>query len=224
MSREPDADVEPIESGLSAADASTRLRAALRAGTEPDPTQIRPIVERLGIEPDFFVRDMLTWALAQNDHASVGARLVEELTSSNPAARAQALHGLSKIDARDRWRAITPELLADPDDEVARTAWRTAVALWPIDAANELASRLATQWARGGREIQLSLSQALVGLGDAADTVIDEGLRSANDEVRRHARATERLQTDPDSGWSPALAEAARVRALGGAPTIPNAR
>ena len=48
---------------LDAADASVRLRAALALGSTGDPTLLDALVRRCGIEPDFFVRDMLTWAL-----------------------------------------------------------------------------------------------------------------------------------------------------------------
>ncbi|WP_396229723.1 HEAT repeat domain-containing protein, partial [Frankia sp. CpI1-P] len=48
---------------LSAADSSTRLQATLAVGTNPDPDLLEALMERCAVEPDFFVRDMLTWAL-----------------------------------------------------------------------------------------------------------------------------------------------------------------
>ncbi|NED78888.1 HEAT repeat domain-containing protein, partial [Streptomyces sp. SID11233] len=57
--------------------------------------------------------------------------LVAALRTEPAQARAQALHTLSKIAEPATWEAITPALLDDPDDEVARTAWRTAVVLVP---------------------------------------------------------------------------------------------
>ncbi|GEM_PF-5634432 len=40
--------------------ASARLRAALPAESAPAPEYVPLLVSRLGTEPDFFVRDMLT--------------------------------------------------------------------------------------------------------------------------------------------------------------------
>ena len=47
---------------LGAANSSTRLQAALAVGTHSDPGLVDALVARCAIEPDFFVRDMLTWA------------------------------------------------------------------------------------------------------------------------------------------------------------------
>ena len=53
---------EALESG----DPSARLQAAMDAGTRPDPSFVPVLVDRCGIEPDFNVREMLTWALVRN--------------------------------------------------------------------------------------------------------------------------------------------------------------
>ena len=45
---------------------SVRLRAALAVGTAPDARFVDKLVERCAIEPEFFVRDMLTWALVRH--------------------------------------------------------------------------------------------------------------------------------------------------------------
>lgn len=69
---------------LSAPNASIRLRAALQAGSTPDNTQIGPLVDRLGAEPDFFVRDMLTWALTRHPKEETLPGLLPQLHSDNP--------------------------------------------------------------------------------------------------------------------------------------------
>ena len=58
-------------------------------------------------------------------------RLLAELRSERAQTRSQALCTLSKIKAPEAWPAITRSLLRDADDEVARSAWRAAVALVP---------------------------------------------------------------------------------------------
>ncbi|WP_133884352.1 HEAT repeat domain-containing protein [Glycomyces sp. NRRL B-16210] len=202
---------------LAAADASTRLKAALAIGTHPEPSQVEALVARCGVEPDFFVRDMLTWALTRFAPEVTVPRLRAELSGS-AQARSQALHTLSKIGDARAWPAITRDLLRDPDEEVARSAWRAAVALVPEGREEDLAEELAAQFGRGDRELRLSLSRALVALGAAIEPVLDRAKASGDPEVRAHAGATERLLLDPDAGFELAVHEAKRIVALGGEP------
>ncbi|WP_181818861.1 HEAT repeat domain-containing protein [Rhodococcus sp. AG1013] len=199
---------------LATADPSSRLRAALSAGTRRDPRLTETLVARCAVEPDFFVRDMLTWALCRLPVESTAPRLLAELGSDTPQARSQALHTLSKIGDRRSWPAVSA-LLHDEHDEVARSAWRAAVALVPSDAEGELAADLATGLGRGDRDMQLSLSRALAGLGDAASPVLDAAMASPDPHVRAHAAATERLRRDPDSGFTLSVEMAKRVAVAG---------
>ncbi len=112
---------------------------------------------------------------------------------------------------------ITSALLADPDDEVARSAWRAAVVLVPEGEEHGLAVGLATQLGRGGRETRLSLSRALIALGEAAPPVLAAAATDPDPDVRAHAVATEHLWRDPEAGFESAVEEAKRVVALGGA-------
>jgi HEAT repeat protein len=206
---------------LEAPDPSLRLRAALVAGTTPAPEQVEVLVRRCAVEPEFAVRDMLTWALTrQPEPAGVVDRLVAELASPQPQARSQALHTLSKIADPRAWPAITVALLEDPDDEVARAAWRTAVLLVPDGHEEDLACVLATQLGRGDRDVRLSLSRALADLGAAADAALELASSSRDEVVRAHALATQRLVRHPEEGFDLAVAEAARVVALLGAPVV----
>ncbi|MGD9607505.1 MAG: HEAT repeat domain-containing protein, partial [Leucobacter sp.] len=54
-----------LRAALSADDSSDRLQAALTAGTRPDEAYLEPLLDRCAVEPDFYVRDMLTWALTR---------------------------------------------------------------------------------------------------------------------------------------------------------------
>jgi len=49
------------------------------------------------VEPDFFVRDMLTWALIHHDGSLTLDRVLPELRSPIQQARSQALHTLYKL-------------------------------------------------------------------------------------------------------------------------------
>src|SRR5689334_23730401 len=107
---------------LAADDESTRLKAALAIGSNPEAGLLDTLVVRCAIEPDFYVRDMLTWALTRFPSEITVPRLLAELHSERGQARSQALHTLSKIRDAAAWPAITRSLMRDADDEVARSA------------------------------------------------------------------------------------------------------
>ncbi|MFE0421527.1 HEAT repeat domain-containing protein [Streptomyces sp. NPDC058953] len=201
--------------GLENSHASVRLRAALTIGTTPEPHFVAPLLARCAVEPNFSVREMLTWALTRHPASLTVPGLVAELGSERAQARSQALHTLSKVGDRRAWPAITRALLTDADDEVAKCAWRAAVVLVPEDGGRELAEVLATQFGRGGRETRLSLSRSVIALGEAAVPALRTAMTDADPGVREHAIATDRLSRDPDAGFEFAVEEAKRVVALG---------
>lgn len=207
-----------LNEALNNPDPSARLRAVLAAGTRPDPEYAEILVSRCAVEPDFYVRDMLTWSLTRHPDAVVVPLLVGELRAGAAQARSQALHTLSKIGDSRAWPAITDDLLQDADDDVARSAWRAGVALVPEPAKSDLAATLATQLGRGGRDTRLSLSRAIAGLGTAADSALDKATRHGNAEARTHAIATQRLAENPDESYDESVFEARRALALIDAP------
>ncbi|MEU7590248.1 HEAT repeat domain-containing protein [Micromonospora sp. NPDC049230] len=200
---------------LSAENSSTRLQAALTVGTHADPGFVDVLVRRCATEPDFFVRDMLTWALTRLPAEITVPRLRAELRTERAQARSQALHTLSKIGDRSAYPAITRALLHDADDEVARSAWRAAVVLVPDGEQKGLATELAAQLGRGDRTVKLSLSRALVALGELIEPDLRTAMAGADPTVSAHARATELLLRDPDIGFDAAVDEAKRIVALG---------
>jgi HEAT repeat protein len=194
---------------------SARLQAVMAAGSTPDPADLEVLVAQCAVEPDFFVRDMLTWALTRHPADDVVARVLPELERPEPQARSQALHTLSKIGDPEAWPAVRP-LLEDHDDGVLRAAWRTAVALVPVDERASLARTLAVQLGIGDRERRLSLSRALVGLGaDTVGPVLAAAADRGTDAVREHVRETERLLHDAGVASEYALERARREVALG---------
>ncbi|EME23052.1 HEAT repeat domain-containing protein [Rhodococcus triatomae] len=203
-----------LAAALAGANPSGRLRAALTAGTQGDAALVETLVARCAIEPDFFVRDMLTWALCRMPAEVTVPRLLAELRSDTAQARSQALHTLSKIGDRQAFTPVTA-LLHDGDDEVARSAWRAAVALVPAGEEGALAADLATALARGDRDMRLSLSRALVGLGESVLPALDAAASSTDPAVRAHAEATTQLYDDPDSGFADSVEHATRVAITG---------
>ncbi|WP_414505124.1 HEAT repeat domain-containing protein [Streptomyces sp. NEAU-L66] len=210
-----DTDTTRALQGLEDNRSSVRLRAALAVGTTPDPRFIDKLIERCASEPEFYVREMLTWALTRHSPSMTVPELLHEVRSEGAQARSQALHTLSKIGDRQAWPAITRALLSDADEEVARSAWRAAVVLVPEGEEAELAAVLTTQLGRGERETQLSLSRALIALGEVMLPALRPAMTDVDPRVRAHAIATERLLRDPDTGFEFAIEEAKRVVALG---------
>ena len=197
-----------VANALSAESSSIRLQAALAVGSGADAGCTELLVERCAIEPDFFVRDMLSWALTRLPSEIVLPRLHRELCSGCNQARSQALHTLSKIGDKSAWPWITREMLDDPDDGVARTAWSAAVALVPDGEKAFLAEDLVRQLGRGDRGVQRSLSRALINLGDMIEPILERAAQSLDPRVAAHARATELLRQDPETGFEAAISEA----------------
>jgi len=215
VSPEPDAaGTEPadrLRAALAAASSSARLQSALAAGTYPDPRFVPVLVDRSAVEPDFFVRDMLTWALTRHPADITVPRLIYEAGSDVAQARSQALHTLSKVGDPRGWSAITPEVLRDPDETVATTAWRTAVGLVPPEERAQLAERLASQLGRGGLQTQRSLTRSIAELADDALPAVQARATVGDRVARVHAVAMERVIRDPDEAFDTAIAEASRL-------------
>lgn len=196
---------------LRSGDPSARLQAALTAGTTPEPDFVGPLVARCGVEPDFSVRDMLTWALTRMPRELALPAVLAELDSPVALARSQALHTLSKFGDPATWPALRTEFLHDADPDIARTAWRAAVAVAPEAAHVDLARELASELGRGDAETMRSLSRALAALGDAAEPVVAAGASDPDPAVRIHALATARLLEDPDASFALDPGDASRM-------------
>ena len=167
-----------------------RLQAALAAGTYPEDEFIEVLVTQCAHEPDFFVRDTLSWALMRHEISKVVQRLKTELNSENPQARSQALHTLSKIGDKRFYSLITHEHLIDPLDKVAVTAWRTASVLVPDDKKSALTKVLVSQLGRGDSDLQFDLTRFLCALGDSIVQPLSEAAASSNEAVKLHAAFT----------------------------------
>lgn len=179
-----------LVNALSAQDPSVRLQAAMAVGSAPDPGLLETLVARCGVEPDLFVRDTLSWALMRYSPETTLPRIRQELDSERAQARSQALHTLSKIGDRAAWDWITRDMLHDADDETARTAWRVAVSLVPEGEEKDLTDELVRELGRGNRGLRLSLSRALVDLGDVIEPALEKAAAGPDRAVAEHAGAT----------------------------------
>jgi HEAT repeat protein len=175
---------------LESSDQSVRLKAALAAGTYPEPDYIDILVTQCAHEPDFFVRDTLSWALMRNDIPKVVERLKLELQSRNALAKSQAIHTFSKIGDKQNYFFITEEMMRDADDLVATTAWRAASVLVPDTEKPALVKILLTQLGRGDSDSQFALTRFLCAIGDEIVEPLTEAAKSENEVVRTQAEFT----------------------------------
>ena len=199
MTNEALAPADRLATALAADESSARLQAALTAGTHPDASYLEVLLERCAIEPDFYVRDMLTWALTRLPRELVLRRVAEEAAAASPQARSQALHTLSKLAEPSSYETITSGHLHDADDEVARAAWRTAAGLVPYGERGVLARELALELGRGDLTVMRSLSRAFAELGEAGEPALHAATIGESEVAAKHARATLRLLEDPEA-------------------------
>jgi HEAT repeat protein len=179
-----------LEELLKSPDQSARLKAALAAGTYPRPDHIEVLIRQCATEPDFFVRDTLSWALMRQDRQTVVQQLIPELKSKNVQAKTQAIHTFSKIGDPKNYRLITKELLLDPDDSIASTAWRAASVLVPENEKAELVEIFISQLGRGDSDTQFGLTRFLCALGQSIVVPLTKAAQSADEIIRTHAEFT----------------------------------
>jgi HEAT repeat protein len=179
-----------LQTLLASPDQSVRLKAALAAGTYPDPEYIEILIAQCATESVFFVRDTLSWALMRHDVTKVVKRLETEMRSSNPQAKSQAIHTLSKIGDKANYPLITDEMLFDPDDFMASTAWRVASVLVPDDQKMILVKKLITQLGRGDSDTQFGLTRFLCALGECIVDPLMEASKSADETISNQAKFT----------------------------------
>ena len=175
---------------LDSPDQSVRLKAALAAGTYPEDEFIEVLISQCAVEPDFFVRDTLSWALMRNDISKVVKRLETELESTNNQAKSQAIHTLSKIGDKANYRLITDAMLFDSDDFMAATAWRVASVLVPEDQKSNLVQKLITQLGRGDSDTQFGLTRFLCALGECIVEPLTEASKSTDETISNQAKFT----------------------------------
>lgn len=179
-----------LQALLASPDKSIRLQAALAAGTYPETEFIPILIAQCSFEPDFFVRDTLSWALMRNEITKVVDCLKSELNSGVVQAKSQALHTLSKIGEKQYYSLITNEHHFDSHDNVAVTAWRAASVLVPDSEKSALTKILVSQLGRGDSDLQFDLTRFLCALGECIVEPLQEAAKSDNEVVRIHAEFT----------------------------------
>lgn len=185
-------------------DPSVRQEAALRLGTLADAALAPQLVTLLVAEPDFYVRETLTWAVVNQAQAAL-PHLLAALEGSDPS-RVQVLHALSKIRDPRAVPHILP-LADDPDDAVAAKAWWALGRTGTPEAVPALLRHLGDPDEARRRELTRALEQ----LGEPAVAGLAERLGTEDEDVltRRHAAEALTVIGDPAArGALPSLVHA----------------
>ena len=218
--RTPDALAESLREAFTNPDSTYRLNLAMNVGTFPNDSYIHVLVDQFEVEPDFYVRDTLTWALLNHNRDKVLKRILFDVNSPYPQMRAQCLHTLSKIADPATWSAITHEHLTDPNDSIATTAWRAAALLVPDEDVAELIDVLCTQLGRGDTRTQLLLSKAFLVIGEPALKALQAYRTDENEGIRDHVDSILRLANNHEAAFMNAIEAAKRKASLEDAPAI----
>lgn len=161
-------------------DRDVRQRAAVDLGTVAAPAAATELVARLWTEPDFFVRDTLTWAVTRV--ADAATPLLQDALTGAAATRTQALHVLSKIKDPATAAAVVP-LAADDDPAVAAKARWVLARIGDPRTVPALAAHLGT----GDATVRNALTRDLASFGRAAVPCLVAALAGDDVPVRRHA-------------------------------------
>lgn len=184
------------------ADPRVRQEAALRLGTLADASLAPQLVTLLVAEPDFYVRETLTWAVVNHAEAAL-PHLLDALEGEEPS-RVQVLHALSKIRDPAAVSRVLP-LADDPDDAVAAKAWWALGRTGTPEAVPALLRHVGDPDEARRRELTRALEQ----LGEPAVVGLAELLRHDDPLVRRHAAEALSAIGDPAArGAAAALAHA----------------
>lgn len=167
---------------LSDPDRSVRNTAALEIGSKSEAACAHVLVEALWAEPDFFVRETMTWAVTRMEEATQPAVLAAIKPDRSPEVRVQALHVLSKFANPETVGVLLP-YVTDPDEVVARKA------RWALGRIREprAVAHLVALLGGHGLEERNALTSDVAAFGSVAVPALVEALAADDQVVRRHA-------------------------------------
>ncbi|WP_445337256.1 HEAT repeat domain-containing protein [Clavibacter sp. CFBP 8614] len=196
---EPTTAPAALVAALADPDRDVRQEAALALGERADEATLGAVLERLWAEPDFFVRETLTWAVAR-----VGAPAIPGVRQAlgadrSSGVRTQALHVLSKIAHPSTVDDLVP-LIDDADEAVAAKARWALARIGDARAVPLVAAHLGAADA----EARNALTDVLAAFGSAAVPTLVVALGDARSVVR--AQAAEALGRIGSPDADPAVA------------------
>ncbi len=149
-------------SNLQHLDKNVRIEAALDIGKLADPTAIPALIQRLGSETDFFVRENIVWALVRMGDAAV-LPTIDVLQHGDAPVRYHAAHVLSKLGDRRAVAALI-EALHDDDSMLSQKAAYALGSLRDVRALPALLELLGAD----GSEMRSTIHDAITAFGSAA--------------------------------------------------------
>lgn len=157
-----DTESEKLLADLTSLDKNVRMAAVMAIGESADATMLPALLDRLGAEPDFFVRDNVIWAIVRMGDAAVEPTIAL-LDDANAQVRFHAAHALSKLGDE---RAVDALLraLADTDASVVQKATYALGSIGDVRALPALVERVGTL----RDEARNTLHDALTALGEPA--------------------------------------------------------
>ncbi len=184
-------------------DKDVRQAAAVSLGELADRAHVPALARALWAEPDFFVRETLTWALTRTPQDAAAQALLV-LDGPDAGVRLQAVHLLSKVAEPSTVPAVS-RLLDDPDPAVVDKAG------WALSRVGDPAvvPLLVDRLGVGLLAARDALTRALAHLGAAAVPHLARALAADDASVRAHAAETLCYIGGPATGPAvPALAAA----------------
>jgi HEAT repeat protein len=183
-------------------DKNMRGPAAIALGGSYVADALDGLLARVGHEPDFYVREDITWALVRMGEAAI-APLIGLLNDESAAVRHHAAHTLGKINDPRAVEALIGAL-HDSDHMVAA---RAAGSLKVIGVAQAIPA-LAGVLGHPHRETQTAVAEALERFGAEAIPAVLEAMNDTRWPVREHAADV--LGQIGDKAAVPALTAALR--------------
>ena len=185
-------------------DRDVRASAALSLGKAADASALDALLRALAAEPDFFVREYLTWSLVRLGDPAV-LPLIRMLAHERAVARHSAAHTLGKIgDARAR-----DALMSALTDAHAGVVGKAAFALGKI-ADSKAIPPLIELLAHEDRELLATLVAVLEGFGPCAVPSLIHALK--HDDWRIREQAADLLRRIGSEEAVPALVQSVNDR------------
>lgn len=168
---------------LGHSDKDEPIRAALAIGGRRDMGDLDRLVTALSTEPDFFVRETITWALVRLGYATLPA-LMDLANHESAQVRHDAVHALSKLGYDDA-ALVLWERLGDSNSRVVAKASYALGLLRNQGSVPELVDLLSHEYP----EVRTAAAEALERIAGGAAEGVAQALVTATTDVRERAAA-----------------------------------
>lgn len=169
---------EGAENALRDLDKNVRIQAAIDLGTAGDDKALDALVSALATEPDFFVRESITWALVRIG-APVVPQMIRLVEDGDPTVQLSAVHVLGKLGDSAAAPALIQALKGAPPEIRDRIVF----SLGQIGDPEALPALVALI-GKDRTESASTLTASIERFGEAAFDALVSRLEDADAEVR----------------------------------------